>query len=137
MPYSLPSGKVLTILHPPKIFCLLPVYHIRSEVENRNGQGAKNRELSLPNRSLLLMALGVGATCAACPNAFLYGNPVCQNNGTLHIGSRGEGTNSCAYCDCPLGWGGVDCNRCFDVSVCPNKTVYGVVRERLLFETRG
>ncbi|CAN0195644.1 unnamed protein product, partial [Hapterophycus canaliculatus] len=64
-------------------------------------------------------------TAPACPTAFFYENPVCVNNGTLHIGDRSEGEKSCAYCDCEEGWEGVDCGRCSSVSACPAMDING------------
>lgn len=64
----------------------------------------------------------------ACSNAFEYENPVCLNNGTIHIGDRTDSLDmSCSYCDCPEGWGGLDCGRCMELSVCPQKEIDGVV----------
>ena len=64
----------------------------------------------------------------ACPNSFAYENPVCVNNGTLHIGDRVADELSCSYCDCEEGWEGVDCGRCSTVSACPDITLNGTVR---------
>lgn len=64
----------------------------------------------------------------ACPNSFTYENPVCVNNGTLHIGDRVADELSCSYCDCEEGWEGVDCGRCSTVSACPDITLNGTVR---------
>lgn len=47
-----------------------------------------------------------------------------MNNGTLHIGVRGgEDQRSCSYCDCDDEWAGVDCGRCMDISVCPDRII--------------
>lgn len=82
---------------------------------------------SLPATRYAPPPLPVTVTVAACPNAFLYENPVCLSNSTLHIGDRSAGERSCSYCDCQEGWGGVDCGRCSDVSVCPDINVNGTV----------
>lgn len=85
--------------------------------------------------SLLPVALPRGS---ACPNAFLYENPVCVNNGTLHIGDRSVAEDmSCSFCDCPEGWEGVDCGRCSSVSVCPDKTINGTVSFLFIFLSIG
>lgn len=64
---------------------------------------------------------------AACPNSFAYENPICANNGTLHIAPSDGGATSCSSCDCQEGWQGVDCGRCIDVSACPARTINGTV----------
>lgn len=50
-----------------------------------------------------------------CPNSLKNGDPLCLNGGRLHSdNSSGVGNEyytNCAFCDCPEGWGGVDCSR--------------------------
>lgn len=66
--------------------------------------------------------------CAACTNAYDYGDPVCVGNSTLYWGTGNHSDLSCAHCVCDEGWSGADCGRCDDISVCPSKmTVDGEV----------
>lgn len=50
-----------------------------------------------------------------CPNSLKNGDPLCLNGGRLHSdnssGTGNEYYTNCAFCDCPQGWGGVDCSR--------------------------
>lgn len=62
-----------------------------------------------------------GFLSSACTNAFDYGEPLCKDSSTLYWGTGNETDLSCAHCVCDEGWAGVDCGRCLDVSVCPDK----------------
>lgn len=66
----------------------------------------------------------------ACANAFDYDEPTCLSNSTLYLGTGELQDFSCAHCVCDDGWGGVDCGRCLDVSVCPGKVIDGQVYTR-------
>ncbi len=81
------------------------------------------RSPSLPSPSNIVRSLA-----PACANAFDYGDPKCLSNSTLYLGTGEPGDLSCAHCVCEDGWGGVDCGRCLDVSVCPGKRIDGHVR---------
>ena len=60
-----------------------------------------------------------------CRNALAIGDPLCQHGGMLHSNSNSAPT-SCAACDCPPGWGGIDCSRaCAALRVNRRSVVHG------------
>lgn len=78
-----------------------------------------------PSFSSLIYAFAT--TAPACTNAYDYGDPVCSGTSSLYWGSGNHSDLSCAHCVCDEGWGGLDCGRCLDISVCPTRTVGGKV----------
>jgi hypothetical protein len=63
-----------------------------------------------------------------CPNAYRHNSPECHNGGLLYVfnGTEAHKESSCAHCDCPPGWGGLDCSLCQNIDVCPSTVIAGV-----------
>lgn len=80
--------------------------------------------LLLRGALLTLLWRQSAAEPGACPNAERIGDPFCRHGGTLHAEASRDAA-SCAACDCPPAWGGVDCSLCRSLDACPPRAVDG------------
>lgn len=55
------------------------------------------------------VGLKLSAIVAVCKNSIDNDDPRCMNGGYLRAQNTTEQSN-CAVCECPAGWGGVDCS---------------------------